>query len=97
MQGFILTDFDFQQLKTEISESVVSELAKKLPSLLPPQKQDQILSRREAAKFLGLSLPTLHGYTITGIIQGYRIGNNIRYKKLELEKALINIKTSKNR
>jgi excisionase family DNA binding protein len=92
MQGILLTDFDVQQLKADITTSVVDEVVKKLTTLLPNQSAEEILSRRKAAQFLGISLPTLHVYTTTGKIKGYRMGSTVRYKKSDLLEALQKIK-----
>jgi excisionase family DNA binding protein len=50
-----------------------------------------ILTRKEAAKMLCLSLPTLDFYTKEGIIKGTRIGTRIRYRLSDIETALVNI------
>jgi excisionase family DNA binding protein len=93
MQGVLLTEFDFQALKSEITTTVVDEVVKKLTPLLSGASEDEILSRRKAAQFLGISLPTLHVYTMTGVVQGYRMGNTVRYRKTELQQALKSVKT----
>lgn len=51
-------------------------------------EKEVYLTRKQAAKFLQMSLPTLHHYTKEGIITSLRIGNKIRYKKTDLEKAM---------
>jgi len=37
---------------------------------------------------LSISLPTLHTYTKEGIITAYRLGSQVRYKHIDVEKAL---------
>lgn len=49
----------------------------------------ELLTRKEAAKLLCCSLPTLDLYTEQGSIKSYRLGNSIRFKKEDLENALI--------
>jgi excisionase family DNA binding protein len=51
-------------------------------------EKDPFLTRQQAAKLLQISLPTLHQYTKDCLITSFRIGNKIRYKKNDLEKAL---------
>ncbi|OQD42608.1 hypothetical protein BUL40_10360 [Croceivirga radicis] len=53
-----------------------------------PQPKDQLLTRQEVASLLTISLPTLHSWTSKGILQSYRIGNKIRYKKDEVLMSL---------
>lgn len=55
---------------------------------------DELLSRQEAADALRVSLPTLNELTKSGKIQGYRIGNRLRYKRDEIHAALSPVKTS---
>ncbi|MDB5226446.1 MAG: hypothetical protein JWN78_639 [Bacteroidota bacterium] len=46
------------------------------------------LTRKEAAKFLGVSLVTLHKWSTEGIVQSHRINTRIKYKKEELEASV---------
>lgn len=54
-----------------------------------------ILSRTEAAKFLGITLPTLHKYTQNGILKGYRLGTMVKYKRSDLLNSLEEINGNK--
>jgi excisionase family DNA binding protein len=54
----------------------------------------ELLTRKEAAKLLGVSLPTLSDWTKTGKIIGYRIASRVRYKRNELENSLSQIKSA---
>lgn len=51
-----------------------------------------LITREEASKILGVTLPTLHSWTLNGKVNGYRIGRRVRYKRHELEQALQAIK-----
>lgn len=57
---------------------------------LPIQNADEniLLTREETAKMLSVSLVTLWTWDKKDIIQTYRIGNKIRYKKSDLLNAL---------
>ncbi|WP_076548666.1 helix-turn-helix domain-containing protein [Maribacter ulvicola] len=72
----------FQTLETHLSD---------LLQAVKPQPDTQLLTRQEVAKWLDVSLPTLHAWTKNGILQSYRIGNKIRYKKNEVLNALQSI------
>ncbi len=50
--------------------------------------KEKYLTRKQAAKILQISLPTLHQYTKSSLITSYRIGNKVRYKESDIEKAL---------
>lgn len=83
-----------QQLK----ESILSEVRTELQNItlnFQPKKQPEYLTRKEVAKILKVSLVTLSDWNKKGVLKPYRLGNLIRYKREELEKALIAINTKK--
>ncbi|WKK58577.1 hypothetical protein [Sphingobacterium sp. BN32] len=47
-----------------------------------------LLSRKETANLLGISLPTLDSYTRKGIIKARVLGNIIRYEYYEVMNSL---------
>lgn len=72
----------FKNLETRLTE---------LQKAVQPQPETQLLTRKEVAKWLDISLPTLHAWTKNGILQAYRIGNKVRYKKNEVLESLQSI------
>lgn len=50
--------------------------------------QKLILTRQETAALLGISLPTLHRYTMSGVITAYRLGTKVRYRMSDIQDAL---------
>ncbi len=97
MDNVLLSAIPLEQLKTYISEAVSSELSKHFAAApLPPQNQE-LLTRKEAAKLLSISLPTLLDFTKSGKITGYRIGTRVRYKRSELEQSLKQIRSAKQK
>lgn len=95
MQNLILSPFSLEQLKTEISDAVKKEVAPLLNSFSTYKEETELLTRKEAAKLLSVSLPTILDWTKTGKIIGYRIASRIRYKRSEIENSLSQIKTRK--
>lgn len=93
MQGLIvLTE---EQLRQVVAEAVKTELKAELSTFSPaptiqPQKEE-LITRKEAASFLGVTLPTLNEWTKTGTVKGYRINSRIRYKRSELEQSLTEV------
>jgi len=73
--------------KTELKEMVLS---------FKPEVQPEYLTRKEVAEILKVSLVTLSDWNKKGVLKPYRLGNLIRYKRVELDQALISI-NSKNR
>jgi excisionase family DNA binding protein len=92
MREIILTPISLTDLKTVISEAVRIELKNELQTLSPKQPEE-LLTRKETAEILGISLPTLHEWTISGKIPAYRIGSRVRYKRGEIEQSLNKIRS----
>ena len=55
-------------------------------------KCEEFKTRKQISELFHISLPTLHGYTKKGLIQGYRIGSRVLYKVSEIELAIQKIK-----
>lgn len=56
---------------------------------LPDKK---LLTRKETATLLSVSLVTLHKWTNQGRLTAYRIGTSVRYKADEVNNVLVEIK-----
>lgn len=95
MQEILLVSIPLDRFKSEISDAIKQELDKYHQTKPVEQNQQELLTRNEASLALGVSLPTLHSWTKTGIIKAYRIGSRIRYKKSDIETALLQIKTDR--
>lgn len=83
-----------QQLK----ESILSEVRTELQNItqnFQSKKQPEYLTRKEVAKILKVSLVTLSDWNKKGVLKPYRLGNLIRYKRAELDQALISINSKK--
>jgi len=50
---------------------------------------NRIITRIEAAKFLHITLATLHNWTKIGLVSAHTIGNKVYYKTNDLNNALI--------
>ena len=70
----------------------VEDLNKMAVNLKPTT--DKLLTRKEVANFLNISLPTLHDWTKSGRIKAYRIGSRILYKSSEVIDSLTQIKVT---
>ena len=77
----------------EIIKSVIQEFLENMTTQTE-KSEVEYLTRKETAKLLGVSLPTLHDWTKTGKIPALRIGTRVRYKKSDVENSLKEIKTS---
>jgi len=73
-----------QNILTNPQEAIFAE-SNETPSCV-------LIKRKEAAKLLGISLPTLHSLTKHGDIPAYRVGKSIRYIQQELFDNLKKVK-----
>jgi excisionase family DNA binding protein len=87
------TSLPLEQLKTEISNEILDRITPILQGVNKPTPNTELLTRKEASKLLGVSLPTLLDWTKTGKVTGYRIASRVRYKRSELENSLSQIRT----
>jgi excisionase family DNA binding protein len=95
MQQILLSPITLTEFKDVIAQTVNAEFGKWQTSLVPPTPTE-FLTRKETTALLGISLVTLGEWTKQGIVQSYRIGTRVRYKRAEIETALsktINLKT----
>jgi excisionase family DNA binding protein len=86
-----LTVEDLEKIiRSSISEALVI-LAKE-----ESQKRDKIYgTRKELAKYLRISLPTLHNLTKSGILTSYHVGSRVLYKWDEIEMAVTELDSIK--
>lgn len=94
MQDFILSPVPFADLEGILARAIQRELSGFLKVDNTPDP-DELVTRKQAAIILGLSLPTLHEYTVRGIVTAYRLGSRVRYKKGDLLSALLKVQTAK--
>lgn len=94
MENVILTTHTTEELTGLISQAV-REAIKALPTPSAPQSE-KLLSRKETAEKLKISLVTLNDWTKRGLIQSYLIGSRVLYKDSEIEGSLYKTQTVKH-
>lgn len=82
-----LENVNAQDFKNEIL-SEIKNIFSGFANTLQTNDADKLLTREETAKMLSISLVTLWDWTNKDILQAYRIGKKIRYKKSEVLEAL---------
>lgn len=92
MENVLLIPITIEKFKEIITETVKTELDNYFAKGEPPA---EYITRKEAAKLLDISLPTLLDWTKQGIVPGYRIASRIRYKRSDIDKALKQIDSIK--
>jgi len=84
----VLFSMSIEDLKNEISESILKKIAPLINNLPPIQSNMDLLTRKEVSKLFGVSLVTLNAWNKSGKITGYKINTRVRYKRSEIEKSL---------
>lgn len=98
MEQIILHSTPISDFKLIIGEVIREQLQNYIPDRpTTTEKQTGYLTRQEVADRLKITLVTLDKYAKAGILQSYRIGGQIRYKAVEVEKAFETVKNIKYR
>lgn len=84
---------EFAELISKSVKSQFEELVKESNKEQPQNDSEIYLTRKEASKFLKVSLVTVHSWMKSGIIRPLKIGNKTMFNKVEL----INVVESSNR
>lgn len=87
MNQILLNGINVNELLDKIGQLIENKIAQ---SNDKPKKQDhsKFISRKEAAKLLKISLPTLNDWTKSGLLNSYQIGTRVLYKPEEVEQSL---------
>jgi excisionase family DNA binding protein len=84
-----------EEFKDSIIRDVRAEI-KSLAQFFQPIVPSEYLTRQETAKILKVSLVTLSDWNKKKILNPYRLGKLIRYKRSEIDLALIRIYSKKS-
>jgi len=91
----VILNLSLQELEEIIQRSVETALRRVATESDNENKVDHMLTRKEVAKMLSLSLPTLTKYVKQGKIPAHRIGNRILFKKTEIIESLKEVQNRK--
>ena len=84
--------FTAVQVQGTTVETLLNEIKEMIKEVVPTPKPqhdtNELMTRKEVAKMLNISIVTLHAWTKKGLLTAYRIGNQVRYKKDEVIQAL---------
>ncbi len=85
--------------KEDLTSTISSVLKEELKDLNPVKQKEEkeYITRKEVAKLLGISLPTLNDWSKKGVIPSYRIQSRVRYIKAEVLECLKKVNTIKYR
>jgi hypothetical protein len=94
MKNLFLSTHTTEEL-IEIFRQVVKQEVRAIQPIPFPTASETLLSRRETADKLKVSLVTLNDWSRRGLIQSYIIGGRVLYKQSEIEASLHQVKTVK--
>lgn len=94
MDNLILSTYTPEQL-TGIINNAVTEAVKNIKIDTSTPQSEKLLTRKETADKLKISLVTLNDWTKRGLIQSYIIGGRVLYKDSEIEASLYKTQTVK--
>lgn len=94
MDNLILSTYTPEQL-TGIINNAVTEAIKNIKIDASTPQSEKLLTRKETADKLKISLVTLNDWTKRGLIQSYIIGGRVLYKDSEIEASLYKTQTVK--
>lgn len=94
MTNVILTSYTPEEITGIINHAVLEAIKNFHPQTSTPPSE-KLLTRKETADKLKISLVTLNDWTKRGMIQSYVIGGRVLYKDSEIEASLYKTKTVK--
>jgi hypothetical protein len=94
MDNLILSTHTTEELKGLINQAVL-DAVKNIQITPAPSQSEKLLTRKETADKLKISLVTLNDWSRRGLIQSYIIGGRVLYKQSEIESSLHQVKTVK--
>jgi len=86
------------QSKSELQDLIAETLREQLISFFKKDKEpdNRLLTRKQVAERLGISLPTLNLWTKEGIVPAVRLNSSVRYRMSDVESAMKDVKSIKH-
>jgi hypothetical protein len=83
------TQFEPEDL--EVFRALIRE---ELAAMKPQKEEPKFYTREEAAQLLKITLPTLHSWTVKGLIRKSKIQNRVLYEDSEIERMILKQKAA---
>ena len=87
MEEILVIQLTLQELK-EVIYDVVKLSLSEFKEEFRKEQQVELLTRKEVAEMLRISLPTLHQWTKVGKLKGYKKSGRVYFKRNEVINAL---------
>ncbi|RYD55652.1 MAG: DNA-binding protein [Sphingobacteriales bacterium] len=93
----VLSPIPLTDMRTMLADIVKEQLQQFLPSSHQQEQtafDDKPLTRKQAADFFNISLPTLSTWVSEGRVKAHRTGGRVYFKRSDLDEALRTIKAA---
>lgn len=87
-ENILLSPISIDEFKTLIKNAFAEILAQQ--GNKPHNENSDLITREQTAELLRVSLPTLHNWTKSGLLQSYKINTSVRYKRDEVMRIFQN-------
>jgi excisionase family DNA binding protein len=94
MQNLILSGVTLNDLLSRIEQLLDSKIGIQHQTT---KEQSGYLSRKEVAKLLKITLPTLHDWTKLNYLKAYKMGTRVLYKESEVIETLERVPSFKHK
>ncbi len=95
MKQVIQINLSVEELTELIQQIVVKALCENIPK--NTNTKIELITRKQTAEILKVSLVTLHNWTKQGLIIAHRVGTRVRYKEAEVLSSLKELHYTKGR
>ena len=95
MDNLFLSTYSPEEITGIIHNAVREAVKNSFPASSNTSPGEKLLTRKETADKLKVSLVTLNDWTKRGMIQSYLIGGRVLYKDSEIEGSLHKVRTVK--
>jgi excisionase family DNA binding protein len=85
-KSICILPISLEELENTIRKVIADSFSENQMSV-PSKSDNDYLTRMETAKLLRVTLPTLSDWTKRGILNSYRMGTRIRYKRSEVNES----------
>lgn len=82
MEDTLLSNYTIADLENTISK-ILKQIIQEQSSL-NYSSHNELVTRKETANILKISLPTLHNWTKIGLLPHYKVSSRVRYKRSEI-------------
>jgi excisionase family DNA binding protein len=92
-EQIVFTGISVDDLLLRIEQIFDTKISSQLPKFI--ENQSEYITRKEVSSLLKVCLVTLDDWTKQGLLQSYKIGNRVLYKRQEVEDSINQVQSFK--